>query len=260
VAVVLRNSDRQLVDVTSSVIWPQGIASSERLPFLAVVDSIALDFVIEPLVEATRADNVAQEALVVDEGPRLVVPPRGMPFLLGSARNQAAEPQWVRGVVTLLYRGEVLTLAEIRSPVPLGAGETLAFSLEELPGLLSALRADPDAASQIEITTHWDWPADPSPAPAPIPLELSIDSFEAIGETLVLRGAVRNPTPNPVTSPTTFAAVRTVRGKGIAAGWVPVAQMLAAEETAEVVLSLRLADAIEPTEMEFDVRAFGLSP
>jgi hypothetical protein len=36
--------------------------------------------------------------------------------------------------------------------------------------------------------------------------------------------------------------------------------MLAAEETAEVVLSLRLADAIEPTEMEFDVRAFGLSP
>jgi len=142
----------------------------------------------------------------------------------------------------------------------LAAGEDLAFSLEDLPGLFSLLRSDPQAASEMEVRYLADWVSALAPAPSPTTLELNIDAFEAVGETLVLRGAVTNATAGPVSSPTVFAAARSLQGKLIGAGWLKAAELLGAGEQADLTLTLRLAEEVAPTDLEFDIRAFGVSP
>jgi hypothetical protein len=93
-----------------------------------------------------------------------------------------------------------------------------------------------------------------------VPLEVQVTSYEAIGGTLFLQGVIENGTAVTVTSASVLAAVRSIEGAPVTAGWRIVAATLEPAATVDFVLELALPHDVDLVTSEYDVVARGLAP
>jgi hypothetical protein len=227
-------------------------------PFMAQLPAGLEEAVLTPYVDATIAGTLQPSRLEIASPPMLLEDEQGDPLVVGVIRNGSSRPGWASILVTLRAEGEPIGLAQLVPPVPLGPGESRPFAAAEFPGMSSRWqRSDGLEALSLEV---WVDPVPPSEGGLRLlPLEVELRSYEGIGGTLFLRGTVRNPLDRAVRVATVLAAVRSIDGEPLAAGWQTVAAELAPDADGEFLLALSLPRGTDLALSEYDVVALGLA-
>jgi hypothetical protein len=227
-------------------------------PFMARLPAGLEEAALTLYVDATVAGALQPSRLELVAPPMLFEDEQGDPLVVGVIRNGSSRLGWASILVTVRAEGELVGVTQLAAPVPLGPGESRPFAAAEFPGMSSRWqRSDGLEALSLEV-----W-VDPSP-PAEgdlrlLPLEVELRSYEGIGGTLFLRGMVRNPLDRAVRAPTVLAAVRSIEGEPLAAGWQTVVAVLEPDADGEFLLALTLPRGTDLAMSEYDVVALGLA-
>jgi len=210
-------------------------------------------------IDAVAADVLpGNQPVSVDGSPKLVVDGQGNPFVVGMLINNSEQPYSASMSLTLAYQGELISMAQIDTPVPLGPGERRPFSATEFPGMGVRLREIEWTGDDLQIEARID-PLIVGPQAAPYsPLDLSIQSFERIGSFAFIPGIVTNPYANPVQGASVMASLYDSRGRLVTAGWITISEILSAGEGQDFVLPIPMPANANPRVSEFDVWAAGV--
>lgn len=237
--------------------WLEAGASS---PFLAVAATTQEPLRWVPYVDAQTQEPLPGSGIELVGEAELHHTPQGLPFAVGVLTNTDDQPRLPSLLLIVRHAGQVLSVAGLSGPFPIGPDEQLPFGFADFPGLglqLDELQPDP-ASLSVEVLV------DPR-ASALSPdhrnqLEVQIDSFESVGSAVFLRGAVTNPHSVSLARPSLYVALRTTGGELLTAGWPELAARLAGGARLEFVVDLPFPESGDLTMSEFDVVAFGLGP
>lgn len=251
-AVDTRSQPRLLAGMQAG---PAYLAPGETAPFLASADHNPGQARWEAYYDARVAES--STAATIESVPDLDLrfTPQGAPFVLGELTNSAAEPQRIRMQVALMDGQRLLSLGELETPVALEPGTRLGYTLAAFPAY--ALRLGKTPPEQLSVVGRLE--SIPEPAHQ-LPLRVSVDAFHSVGSTLFVRGSLTNEQVAALARPAVLAEVRLVTGELWTAGWTVLSAPVEPGASAEFVLELPLAEELEPTELEFDLRAFGVVP
>ncbi|MGH2619017.1 MAG: hypothetical protein ACRDHG_00405 [Anaerolineales bacterium] len=231
---------------------PRVIGRGEAVPFLAVADGNPGQLRWQSYHDAVEVEALVLNSLAMDEPPRLRVDSQGKSFVVGSVRNEAGVPAQAR-VLLILWDGDrIASLTELEAPLPLPAGERLAFAAQDFPGLSRPLAESVPANLRIESRIEAA-----AQVGRPMVLQAEVEAFHSVGSTLFLRGILRNDTPRTVEPAAVFAELRSTDGELLSAGWFTAPGPLASGEQAVFVIDLPLPMGTDPGEFEFDLRALG---
>jgi hypothetical protein len=214
---------------------------------------------LAPYVDATILGSLQPSRLELLSPPALLEDEQGDPLAIGVVRNGGSRLGWASILVALRAGGELVGVAQLVPPVPLGPGESRPFGANEFPGLSSRWQSE-DGLGALSLES-WVDPSPPAEDEVRLrSLEVELRSYEGIGGTLFLRGSVRNPLDHVVRTATVLAAVRTIEGEPLAAGWQTVAAELEPGAEEEFLLALSLTRGADLAMSEYDVVALGLAP
>src|SRR3990170_1782692 len=200
-------------------------------PFLAILPAGLDEPSLTPYADATFAPEEPPSRLTFVSAPVPMEDEQGDPFVVGVIRNGESRPRWASVLVSLQSAGEVVGVAQEFVPIPLGPGESRAFTITGFPRLASG--AAPGAGIEGLSVEAWVDPVrPPDDGLRAVPLALQVRSYEAIAGTLFLQGTLENDSGAVVLSPTVLAAVRSLDGAPLTAGWRLVAESLEAGESA----------------------------
>jgi hypothetical protein len=239
---------------------PSWLEASGSSPFLARVEAVGRALRWVAYADASASDEVPEPGIELVGAAELRQTGQGLPFVVGLLTNSDDRSRLPVVLLSIRHREQVLALAALSGPFPIGPGEQLPFGQDEFPGLfgrLHELELDP---AELEVVAWVDRRAS---APSPdhrSQLEVRIESLESVGSAVFLRGAVVNPQSVTVSRPSLYAAVRGTDGELLTAGWRELAARLAGGSRLEFVVDLPLPQGIDPAMSEFDVLAFGLGP
>jgi hypothetical protein len=231
---------------------PRALGAEESVPFLALARGNPGQLNWQAYHDAVEVGARVPDSLVMDEAPRVRIDSQGNVFVVGSLRNAAGAPAQA-SVLIMLWEGDrILSLTELRAPVPLQAGERLAFAAQDFPGLSRRLAGSDPATLRIESRIEG---ADP--AGQPMVLQAEVEAFHSVGSSLFLRGILRNETLHTVDPAAVLAELRSTDGELLSAGWFTAPGPLASGEQTEFVIRLPLPARTDPGAVEFDLRALG---
>jgi len=242
----------QPVSLAPLLYGPRIIGRGETVPFLAMADGNPGELRWQSYHDAVEIQAQVPHSLAMAEGPRLQVDSQGELFVVGSLRNEAGSPAQARVLIILWDGDRIVSLSGLLAPLPLQAGDRLAFAIQDFPGLGPRL-AESDPASlriesRIEATAQSGQPS---------VLQAEVGAFHSVGSTLFLRGLLSNGTPRTVDPASVLAELRSSDGELLSAGWFTAPGPLAPGEQTEFVIDLPLPDGTDPGELEFDLRALG---
>jgi len=228
-------------------------------PFLAILPAGLDEPSLTPYADATFAPAEPPSRLTFVSAPVPMEDEQGDVFVVGVIRNGESRPRWASVLVSLQSAGEVVGVAQEFVPIPLGPGESRAFTITRFPRLASG--AAPAAGIEGLSVEAWVDPVrSPDDGLRAVPLALQVRSYEAIAGTLFLQGTVENDSGAAVLSATVLAVVRSLDGAPLSAGWRLVAESLEAGESAAFVLELTLPRGADLVMSEYDIVASGLAP
>ena len=231
---------------------PRVLGAEESVPFLAVASGNPGQLSWQAYHDAVELEARVPDSLVMDEQPRVRIDSQGNVFVVGSLRNEAGVPVSA-SVLILLWDGDrILSLTEFQTPMPLSAGERLAFAAQEFPGLSRRLEESDPATLRIESRIQG------AAAPErPIVLQAEVEVFHSVGSSLFLRGVLTNNTLRTADPAAVVAELRSSGGELLSAGWFTTSDPLAPGERTEFVIDLPLPHGTDPGLVEFDLRALG---
>ncbi len=250
------DSSGELIVAAPALIYPQSLPAEGHAPFLARISG-TLD---EPewivSVDAVRAEPTEEMNIPIVNGPFLRADSQGAPFLVGELRNDSRSAASLSLILSIRRSDRLLALAELHPPLPLQAGEALAFSVGEFYGLETRIPTALADEEDLDIQTYIH--AGPALPEARVPLSLQIEGIETVGSSIFFRGTMEGPGEAALRRPTVFATLRSTGGELLTAGWATPAEQLEAGEVLPFVLPLRLPQGVEPSAAEFDLRGFAL--
>jgi len=231
---------------------PRVIGRGESVPFLALAGRNPGPLRWQGYHDAVEIRAQVPNSLAIDEPPRVRVDSQGNLFVVGSLRSEAGLPAQPRVLIILWDGDRLVSLTELEAPLPLQAGERLAFAAQDFPGLSLRL-ADSDPArlrieSRIEAAGQHG---------QPVILQAEVEAFHSVGSSLFLRGILSNETPRTMDPAAVLAELRSIDGELLSAGWFTAPGPLAPGEQTEFVIDLPLPEGTDPGEVEFDLRALG---
>jgi hypothetical protein len=257
---MLTSSDGEILGYASGIAWLSILGPRESAPFLALLEHNPATFKPNPYIDATITEAPKEGRLTLTQEATISVTDQGTPFVLGEITNEDRRARWAALLLVLKQEETPLALATVNPPLPLGPGESRAFTASEFPGLRAQLAQIETQPDSLTVEVHIDPRASQPANVEAMLLDLQIMLFEPVGSSLIFRGMVSNPTDIDVETATVMATMRTSTGKLLTAGWTIVADTLAAGEQIEFVLPLSLPAGADPALSEYDIRAAGLIP
>jgi hypothetical protein len=231
---------------------PRVLGAEESVAFLALASGNPGQLNWQAYHDAVEVGSRVSDSPVLDEAPRVRIDSQGNLFVVGSLRNAAGAPAQARVLIVLWEGDRILSLTELRPPVPLQAGERLAFAAQDFPGLTSRLTGSDPATLRVESRIEGAGPAE-----QPMVLQAEVEAFHSVGSSLFLRGILRNETLRTVEPAAVLAELRSTDGVLLSAGWFTAPGPLSPGEQTEFVVRLPLPKGTDPGEVEFDLRALG---
>ncbi len=259
IAILATDADGSPLALAPAAARRTRLEAGAEAPFLALLPSAVESAGLTAFVDATAITSPQPPRLALVSAPIVLEDEQGDPFVLGVIRNGDSRPRIASVVVSLENGEEIVGVAQVVTPIPLGPGESRPFTATEFPGLASALEAGA-TSGELHAQAWVDPPTSEEPDLRVVPLAVQLTSFEAIGGTLFLRGSVQNDTGERVLTATVLIAVRSIEGSPLTAGWGVAAEALEAGASADFVVELVLPRGTDLALSEYDVVADGLAP
>lgn len=236
-----------------SIILPE-----ETIPFLATFEQSPNLSHLSSYIDATITSKPSPVPLIMVQPPRVTFDSQGNILVIGAIKNQASLPYWLSGLILLKHGDEILSLATLRPPSPLGPGETRSFGIIEFPGWIARLatmgRNREDLTAEFLIDPLTSMLSNMQTRQ----LDLEVTGLENTGSTFIIRGSIYNPTLFTITQPAVHAEFRSVDAITQSANWLILQDRLDSHQSASFLLPLRLPGEIDLSMMEMDIRAMGL--
>lgn len=237
---------------------PSWLEAGDSLPFLARAEGDQRQLRWIAFSDAQQAAAPLQQAVAVEGTPALQWTDQGRPFAIGELVNASGQSRNASLLLAVRHGDQVLGLASLTAPFPIGPGERLPFGQAEFPGLSLRLAGLDPAELTLET---WVDPRASAPSPDHrVQLQVLIHSMEGLGSAVFLRGSAANPQSVSLSRPSLYAALRTTEGRLLTAGWRQLGPRLAAGEQIEFVFDLPFPAGEDLALAEFDVLGFGLGP
>ena len=242
----------QPVSVAPLRYGPRVIGRGETVPFLALAKGNPGQLRWQSYHDAVEVEAQVPNSLAMDEPPRLQVDSQGKVFVVGSLRNEAGLPAQASLLIILWNGDRIVSMSELRAPLPIQAGDRLAFAAQDFPGL--SRRLAEAVPGSLRIESRIEAAAQPGQA---LVLLAEVEALHSVGSSLFLRGILRNETARTVDPAAVLAELRSTDGDLLSAGWFTAPGPLASGEQTEFVIDLPLPAGTDPGEVEFDLRALG---
>jgi hypothetical protein len=238
---------------------PTHIDSQRARPFLAFLETDATDYTLLPYPDAVQTTTLLPIEVTLAESPRFETTEQDHLFIVGEVRNDASYQRWVRLLVSLEYRGELIAFTTMDLPTPLKPGESRAFAVTDFPGLREQMQILNPSMEALNLIIKIEPNLSRDYDEVPIPLGFEIELLEALGSSLILKGSISNSTAVTLNDVTVLATARSTAGEVITAGWLTIVETLDPGEIATFVLPLAIPKGADPAMIEFDVQAFGFT-
>jgi len=232
---------------------PLMLAPGEAVPFLALASGSPGNARWLPYHDAVQVEKPGPSAVAWDEGPRIRANSQGRPYVVGSLRNESDTAQQASVLLVLRSGDRILSLTEIRSPLPLEPGQRLAFAAKDFPGL--SLRLEGLDLESLRVESRLQSTGAVEHALA---MYTEVTAFHSVGSSIFIRGILRNDGEVAVSSAAVFAEIRSLEGELLTAGWFSPPSQLAPGEQTDFVIDLPLPEGTDPSELEYDLRALGV--
>lgn len=255
------NEDGEPIDSADFILTTTSIAPRGQVPFLVEFfedyDEAWPEFYIDAI--PSEEPDGASPLWVVTE-PRLFFTSQSIPYYLIEIKNTAFAPQKIEGILTLSEGLELLGILPIRSPIPIPAQSSWYFTLEPSLAIPVQIRDDEAALSDLIADVALDPLKTRGVSVEIVDLELEIVKIETIGGSIYLQGKMTNPTEQKIEHPAAFALLHTTSGEVISANSERAADTILAGETVQFTLPLRIPAGTDPSALEFDLSAMGVTP
>jgi hypothetical protein len=252
-AAVLRDDAGGLQGIAEGAAGLTGVAAGTRTTWLLVGDSSGRAAPASVLTDARPLQTLPDARISLVGELQQGMTDQGLGFVIGEVVNESSVLRWARGIVLLSREGDAVSLAELRSPLPLLPGEKLPFLLWPFPGIepfednwTASFEADSLASENIKADI--------------VQLELEVLQLEQVGSSLFVRGRVHNPQTHAVLRPSVLGSVHSAAGELLSAGWVTPKESLDGSTGVEFRLQLPLPEGLDLSQAEFDFRATAMVP
>jgi hypothetical protein len=234
------------------------ILPAESAPFLATFDHSPDLSHLAAYLDATIAPKPSPVPLVLVQGLRVAFDRQGNILVIGAIQNQSSLPYWLSGLVLLTLDEEVLSLATLHPPSPIGPGETRALGLTEFPGWTARLAALGRNRDDLSAELLMDPISSLASSIQIQQMDLEVTGLENTGSAILIRGSIYNPSQFTISQPSIQAEVRSIDGSVQSANWLLLQERLEAHQSSSFLLPIRLPSGIDLSMMEMDVRAMGI--
>jgi hypothetical protein len=239
----------------SSSFHPSSIFPQQRVPFLVTLDTWQEQGSdsFEPFIDATIIPELEEPSFSIPQYPEAILDPQGNILVRGIIQNQDEISMWVSATVAMLYQDQIVSVATMNPPFPLGPGETRGFGLTNFPGWKERLDELGGQLDDLSIEVFYD-PLGCREFKGQIAyLTVEVIGFESTGSTLLLRGNASNPSSHTLSQPAIQAEIRTTTGVLQTSNWILLDEIIAQGQTINFVLGIKLPQGIKLSDMEIDV-------
>ena len=250
---VALDADSQPRSLAQTQLGPLILSPGEAVPFLALASKSSGDARWLPYHDAVQVEDPGPSAVGWDEQPRIQTSPQGRPFVIGSLRNESGSAQQASVLLVLRSGDRILSLTELRPPLPLEPGQRLAVAARDFPGLSLRLEGLDPESLEVESRVQSS-----SGLGQSVGMYVEVTAFHSVGSSVFIRGMLRNDGDLEVSSAAVFAEIRSPEGELLTAGWFSAPSQLAPSEQTDFVIDLPLPQGADPTELEYDLRALGV--
>ena len=244
----------------SASIYPSSVPPHQRRPFLFTLgkEQDQQSISLHPFIDATIALEWMETPFSLPQYPEITFDPHGNLLLRGIIHNTDEISRWVSAEIVLLYQDQIVSLAPLNPPFPLGPGESRAFGLTNFPGWrtrLDELGGHPD---DISIEIFYDPLGCGEFEGQVLNLMVEIAGYESTGSTLLIKGSASNPSSHTLSLPSIQAEIRSTGGKLQTSNWTLLEKTITQGQSIPFVLALRLPTGLKLPEMEIDVTGIGI--
>jgi hypothetical protein len=236
------------------------IGPGAGVPILAHATHDPGEVDLVPYSNASFTRSEQPTPLSISSPPQVLFTEQGAPLILGTLTNESDRPIDTVFLVVLRLEGEIVSLASIKTTIPLRPGESRPYAITDFPGLTMQIAqhetGEADLMAEIVIDHFASQPSDRKL----VQLDLQITQFEPIGSSIFIKGTITNPHVIDVGSATVLAAARTTDGELITAGSTSISGTLTSNDVRDFVLNLTLPQGADSSMSEYDIQALGLLP
>ncbi len=249
------SSSEDPLTLLSSSIHPSSILPYQSVPFLFTVDfgQYQVPTTFTPFVDATFVPELPEPNFTLPQYPEVILDPQGNLLLRGILQNQDVISRWASAEVAILYQNQIISLAPLNLPSPLGPGETRGFGLTNFPGWKVRLDELGGQLNDLSIEVFYDPLECRDFKGQVVHLTVDITGFESTGSTLLIKGNGTNPANQTLSLPAILAEIRTTGGVLQTSDWILLDKIIAEGQTIDFTLGIRLPMGITLSEMEIDV-------
>lgn len=180
------------------------------------------------------------------------------PFILGTLTSGLDSPIQTAALITLRSENRVLSMVEVRPPIPLPGNEPIPFTITSFPTLAHEELRELHRADSLTVSILLDPIRTHQAQQLPVMLAAGLTALETTGSRLVINGEIINNQDYPVTQPSILVQITTTEGELITAGWEITADKAEPDESMPFHLILPIPDGFDLRLSEHDVRAFGI--
>jgi hypothetical protein len=254
------DSSDQPTAFNSASLVPSSVSSHQRIPFLFALDQVqgqgSVSF--HPIIDATIIPNWLEPPFSLPQYPEITLDPQDNLILPGIIQNTDEISRWISAVVVLRYEDQIVSMASLNPPFPLGPGESRAFGLTDFPGWRTRLNELGGHPDDISIEVFFD-PLGCSEFKGQLHhLSVEIHGFETTGSTLLIKGSASNPSPQTLSLPSIQAEIRSTAGILHTSGWILIDETILQGQSMSFILVVRLPEGMKLSEMEIDVTGMAI--
>jgi hypothetical protein len=243
-----------------SLAGPGYLESGARLPFAVRLPALAPSDRFEIYFTAHPTDAHSLPSVALPHPPLLEADLQGNLMVVGLLKNTDRSAHVAQALLSLMLGDELVGVARLAPPLPLGPEEELGFAINDFPALSGRLADEPNALKRLEL--HIDvLPAAPQEKPAElVPLQAELLGFEAVAGNLFLQGTLQRTTSGRLVNPAVMVTMRDEEGAVVSGGWSVVAADMPDANSLAFKLVLPLPAGTNPSMCEYDLRAAARQP
>ncbi|OGO16264.1 MAG: hypothetical protein A2Z14_08000 [Chloroflexi bacterium RBG_16_48_8] len=241
--------------MVAASIYPSSILPHQRAPFLIKLDEDQEQETgsFYPFLDATALSDLVEPSFSFPQYPEAILDPQGNLLIRGIIQNPDKISRWASASVVLLYQDQILSLALLNPPSPLGPGESRAFGLTDFPGWKTRLDELNGQLEDFYVEVFYDPLGCLEFKGQILPLAIEVTGFESTGSTLFIKGITTNPSSHLLSLPAIRAEIRTTNGKLQTSNWTILDETLAQGQSKDFLLAIRLPKGLKLSEMEIDL-------
>jgi hypothetical protein len=243
-----------------SLAGPDYIEAGARMPFAIRIPALDPAGTYQVCFTSRLAETRTGPSVALPSPPRLTTDTQGNVIVAGLFKNVDQHAHSPDVLISLLLGDELVGVAQLAPPLPLGPDEELGFAASDFPGLSSRLENEPTALKRLVL--H----ADIMPAPLEentaelVPLQVELLRFEAVGSSLFLQGTVQSTGSGRLIDPAVMVTMRDEAGAVVSGAWSRLASGMPESGPLDFRLVLLLPAGENPSMSEYDLRAAARKP